>query len=163
MTDINKQIDEAYNPTMQYLGQAEGNLRNDFPTIQNEIGTLYDLQGKSYDQNKTNAFTSLDNQQQQGYDRNNDVMADARRLYDELRRGYGQRFGGASSAGQAATELGNLEQQRQQGRTQREYTSFTNEINAKRTEIEQGYALKVEKLGADRIAALNECSKRVPK
>jgi len=49
-----------------------------------------------------------------------DALSAARRLYSELQQGYRQRFGGASSAGEAAMALTGNEQQRQMAQTNRQ-------------------------------------------
>lgn len=159
MTEINRQIDDAYNPTMGYLSQAEGNLRNDFPTILSDINAQYGLGVDQAGTAKNNAFGAIGSQQEMATQKNNDVMADARRLYDELRRGYGQRFGGASSAGQAATELGNLEQQRQQGKIGRDYTNTVNQIEGQRVQVQQKYDESLKQLEVTKNTAVNEANR----
>lgn len=135
----NALIDEAYGQSASYLNQAEDALRNDYPTILQEIeaqkaGALRTAQ-TGFDSSMGTVKTNEESAQL----RNQNVMADARRMYDELRRGYGQRFGGASSAGQAATELGNLEQQRQAGRQQQDFQQTMKQIESKRIEINQKF------------------------
>jgi hypothetical protein len=159
MTEINRQIDDAYNPTMGYLSQAEGNLRNDFPTILSDINSQYGLGVDQATNAKGNALGAISSQQEMATQKNNDVMADARRLYDELRRGYGQRFGGASSAGQAATELGNLEQQRQQGKIGRDYTNTINQIEGQRVQVQQKYDESLKQLEVTKNTAVNEANR----
>lgn len=58
-----------------------------------------------------------------------DALSAARRLYSELQQGYKQRFGGASSAGEAAMALTGNEQQRQMAQTNRGYQDTVNQID----------------------------------
>lgn len=58
-----------------------------------------------------------------------DALSAARRLYSELQQGYKQRFGGASSAGEAAMALTGNEQQRQMAQTNRGYQDTINQID----------------------------------
>lgn len=157
--DYNRLIDEAYSGTNNYLNQAEQALREDQPRVLQDLENQFGISAKTLEQNRDTTYGTLDTNLAKADQRTQNVLADSRRLYDELRRGYGQRFGGASSAGQAATELGNLEQQRQTGRTQQDYSNYANEISSKRVEVERDYATKTEKLQYDKQAAVNEVNR----
>jgi len=135
----NALIDEAYGQSNNYLNQAENALKNDYPTILQEIEAQKAGALRTAQTGFDTTMGTVKTNEESATMRNQNVMADARRLYDELRRGYGQRFGGASSAGQAATELGNLEQQRQAGRQQQDFQTTMKEIEGKRTEINQKF------------------------
>lgn len=144
--DMNNLINEAYGASSSYLDQAESALRSDYPNILSEIDAQKALSLRTADLGKQSTLGTIQEQQTTAEQRNQNVLADARRLYDELNRGYMQRFGGASSAGQAATELSRLEQQRQQGRTQQEFGNTMRQIETARTQVEQKYQEQVYQL-----------------
>lgn len=157
--ETNRLIDEAYSASAGYLDQAESALRGDYPTILSEIDAQRQAAQRTADTGKSQTLGTIDEQQTTATQRNQNVMADARRLYDELRRGYMQRFGGASSAGQAATELGNLEQQRQSGRVQQDFGNTLRQIETARTQVEQKYQDQIYQLEQTTNQAKNEANR----
>jgi len=96
-------IDNEYNTSNDYLNTAESNINAD----------------------RTSTLANLEKQRgalkEQSYNKKEDAQTAARRLYSELQQGYRQRFGGASSAGEAAMALTNNEQQRQMATNNRSY------------------------------------------
>lgn len=159
MDDTNRLIDEAYGASSGYLNEAENALRGDHPTILAEIAAQQEAGLRTAGQGRESSLGQVAMSEQSAQMRNENVMADARRLYDELRRGYGQRFGGASSAGQAATELGNLEQQRQMGRTQQEYTQTLKQVEAQKVAINQKFEDQKFQLEQTKNQAVNEANR----
>lgn len=152
-------INEAYGASANYLNQAEGALRADYPTVLNDIQGQYDAGARLAESGKTSTLGTINDQQITADQRNQSVMADARRLYDELRRGYGQRFGGASSAGQAASEISAVEQQRQQGKIQQDYGNTLRQIETARTQVEQKYQDQLFQLENTKKTAINEANR----
>lgn len=158
-TQDQRLIDEAYGASSNYLNQAEQALRGDYPTILSEIDAQRAAAQRTATTGKESTLGTIGEQQTLANQRNQNVMSDARRLYDELRRGYQQRFGGASSAGQAATELGNLEQQRQAGKTQQEYGNTMRQIETARTEVEKKFQDQIYQLEQTTNQAKNEAQR----
>lgn len=157
--ETNQLIDEAYGASAGYLNQAEQALRNDYPTVLNDIQGQYDAGARLAESGKTSTLGTINDQQITADQRNQSVMADARRLYDELRRGYGQRFGGASSAGQAASEISAVEQQRQQGKIQQDYGNTVRQIEQARTQVESKYQDQLFQLENTKKTAINEANR----
>lgn len=155
----NALIDQAYGASNDYLNQAEAALRGDYPTILSEIDAQRQTAQRTADTGKQQTLDTINEQETMATQRNQSVVADARRLYDELRRGYGQRFGGASSAGQAATELSNLEQQRQMGRIQQDFGNTLRQIETARTSVEQNYQNQIYQLEQLTNQAKNEANR----
>lgn len=144
--EINSQINDVYNPTMNYLNQAETAVRDDFPNVLDAAQKTFELAMQELTNSKDiNSATIKENKLQAG-GRLQDALTSARRLYDELRRGYSQRFGGSTSAGQAATELASVEQQRQMGASNRQYADTARQIEQKNVELEQNYSLGSQKI-----------------
>jgi hypothetical protein len=96
-------IDQEYNNNNSLLDKQAADINAAQPGIEQGITSQADLL-------KQKAGTVKD-----------DALTAARRLYAELQQGYKQRFGGASSAGEAAMALTGNEQQRQMAQTNRQY------------------------------------------
>lgn len=143
-----------YQPQIDYLGKAESNLNTDYLNARSQIGTNYDVNSQILGDQKTSAFGQLGSQEAAAGIRKEDALTAARRMYDELRRGFQQRFGGATSAGQAASELSSVEQQRQQGLTVRDYNSLMNEVGYRKADLEKTYSTQVIQMKTQRDSAL---------
>lgn len=155
----NKLIDEAYGASAGYLNQAEDYLRSDYPTVLQEIENQRLAGVRTADSGKASTLGTINEQQILADQRNQNVMADARRLYDELTRGYQQRFGGASSAGLAASELAAVERQRQQGKIQQDYGNTVRQIESARTQVESKYQDQLFQLEESKKSALIEAER----
>lgn len=104
-------IDQEAGNTMSFLQQQEDAIRADQPGIEQGITSQADLL-----RNKA-------------YSTKEDAQSAARRLYSELQQGYKQRFGGASSAGEAAMALTANEQQRQMAQNNRTYQEAVAQVD----------------------------------
>ena len=155
----NRLIDEAYGASGNYLNQAEGALRSDYPTVLNDIEGQYGLGVNQATSGKSATLNTIGEQQTMAEQRNGNVMADARRLYDELRRGYTQRFGGSSSAGQAASEISAVEQQRQQGKIQQDFGNTMRQVEQARTQVESKFQEQLAQLKQTKDTAVNEANR----
>lgn len=157
--DINQQIDAIYGPSMNYLGQAEQQLRSDYPSVQGDISSQFQTSKEQLElgqQQAGNVFTQAGTQAKETKE---NALAAARRLYNELRMGTQQRFGGASSAGQFVSELQGREFQRSMAGQEREYANTINKISMKRTEIETQYKFSLYALDREKTIALNEAKR----
>ena len=137
--DINAQIDATYNPTMDYLNQnvnyvgqaktaAEKQAEADLLANQAQLGTQ-----------KEGTLGQLATQGRGVQTQKEDALATARRLYGELQRGNIQRFGGTTSAGQAASEIQGAEAQRQFGGIGRQANEAFQKIEQAKTDVESQY------------------------
>lgn len=111
MDDYLSSIDQEANAQNAMLGGYEQSANAD------KLAAEQNLQGQAT-QLKGTALTGKE-----------DALSAARRLYSELQQGYKQRFGGASSAGEAAMALTGNEQQRQMAQTNRGYQDTINQID----------------------------------
>lgn len=152
-------IDEAYGQSESYLNQAENQLNNDYPTIQGEINAQGQLNNQLLDNSKTSALNQTGQQAITANQRQESALSKARRLYGELQRGYNQRFGGASSAGDAATEISNQERLRQEGTTRQDYGNTMRAIELQNQEIESNYNTGKLQLQQQTQQALNEAQR----
>lgn len=151
-----EELNAVYNPTMNYLNQAEAQVRGDYPTVLDAAQKQYESAIAELTSNKKkNEGTIAENTVQAGQ-RKEDALTAARRLYDELRKGYGQRFGGSSSAGQAASEIAAVEQQRQQGGVQKDYGTTIRQIEQSRNQLETDYQTGQAKIQEQKSLALQQ-------
>ena len=157
--EINRQIDEAYNSSYDYLNQAESAVRADHPNVLSEAQKNYDVNAQLLGSSKTSGLNQLGEQGLQASQTNETAQAKARRLYNELRTGYQQRFGGASSAGQAATEISGVEQQRQQGQLNQQYAQTVRQIDLQKADIGQKYNDGILQLEQQKQVAINQANR----
>jgi hypothetical protein len=154
-----QELNNAYNPIFEYLNLAESNVRGAYPGIQSDINKQYDLSQGTLSSGRQQGFASLDQNATKVQQTKEDAMSQARRLYNELMQGYGQRFGGSSSAGEAARVLAGNEAQRTMGGVQRDAGNNLALINQKRVEVEQNYQNGLLQIQATRDAALNQAQR----
>lgn len=100
-----EELNAAYDPIFNYLNQAEQSLRGGFGGINQDIGNQYGVSANTLGSSKSQNMASLDTSGQKVQQTKEDAMSSARRLYNELIQGFGQRFGGSTSAGEAARTL----------------------------------------------------------
>ena len=137
--DVNAQIDQAYNSSYDYFNQAENNLKNQLPGIIDQANQNYDLNAKTLGDQNTSNISQLQYQQDQANQSNQSQQSAIQRLYSELGQGYRQRFGGSTSAGQAASEIANVEQQRQTGQLSQKYNDTIKQIQLQQADVQQKY------------------------
>lgn len=157
--DFNAAIDEAYNPTFNYLNQAEAAVNADYPNVLKEAQSQFDTSKGLAENTKKQGLTTLGQNQEKAAYQNESALAAARRLYDQLRTGYNQRFGGSSSAGGAASEISAVEQQRQQGQTQRSYQDIKSTIDAEMQKVNDSYNQNLLQLEQSKQSAINQANR----
>jgi len=141
-----EELNTAYDPIFNYLNQAEAGL-----------GVAYNNQNALYDQqaatakgdlavNKQNTLNTISTAKQKAGQRKEDVITSSRRAYGELAMANRQRFGGATSAGDAASELQSIEMQRSLAGAQRGFEDTMREISTKEVEVENLYQVENRKI-----------------
>jgi len=141
-----EELNSAYDPIFNYLNQAEAGL-----------GAAYNNQNALYDQqaatakgdlalNKQNTLNTIATAKQKAGQRKEDVITSSRRAYGELAMANRQRFGGATSAGDAASELQSIEMQRSLAGAQRGFEDTMREIGTKEVEVENLYQVENRKI-----------------
>lgn len=151
-----KSINSAYDSTISYLNESEGNLRKQLPGLESDVNSLIGESVRGLDTQKQASESQLALQEQRGQQRKESALDAARRLYNELLSGGQQRFGGASSAGEAYRTLGATEYQRNSGQIQQDYSNFVQEVENQRTNIQNQYQTAVQNLEAQRVRMINE-------
>lgn len=157
--EINAQINDTYNSSNNYLNQAEQQVNKDYPTVQQDIGGQYDASKGQLDVSHTSNINQFNQQTDQADYGHETALASARRLYSELRQGYQQRFGGSTSAGDAANQYASVEQQRQEGQQNHGYQDTLTTINNHKTDTENQYQQGVQGLLQQKSAALNQANR----
>lgn len=152
-------LNAAYDPIFNYLNQAESNVREGYGGIQQDIGNQYGVSANTLGTSRSQNLASLDTNAQKVQQTKEDAMSQARRLYNELIGGYGQRFGGSTSAGEAARTLAGNEAQRTMGGVSRDFGNNMALIQQKKVEVEQNYQTGLQQLQATRDAALNQANR----
>ncbi len=137
--EVNRLIDENYGASEGYLNQAEGQLRDNFNAVPGQLEENFNYNSGLAGTQRDKSNTDLNVYADKNAYANENALAASRRLYNELRQGAQQRFGGSSSAGEAAGEILGVEQQRQQGQTQRSYQDEVRKINSAHQEINSKY------------------------
>lgn len=153
---IRSQINSIFDDVNSYLNRAEGNLRQDFPTILGELGDQFNVSRGQLETGRDQTGRMLDESENQSRSRRQDAESANARLFNELQRGALQRFGGASSAGQAATELANVEAQRRQGAVAQDFNTAMREIETQRLRTEEQFQQGLQQLTMQKQMAENE-------
>lgn len=150
------QIESNYNEGMNYLSGVENRLRPEFQSALEEAQSIYNTQASVLGGQKQTATGQLQEQGIKGQQAYESALAQARQMYDQLQRGYQQRFGGASSAGQAATEIASQERLRQQGLNYRTLQDVNRQVQSGLQNIEQQYNQGLLQLEQNKISAQNQ-------
>lgn len=157
--EYNDNINSIFNASNDYLNQAEKQVRSDFPTVQADVNSQYGTNKGQLDVSRNTNQRDFTQQQDKTDYAHETALAAARRLYSELRTGYQQRFGGSTSAGDAANQYANVEQQRQMGQQNRSYQDTSQTINNNRQKVEEQYQSTLQALASQRDAALNQANR----
>jgi len=153
---IRREVEAIYSPLIDYLNQAESAVTSEYQRYVPELEQQYATSLSNIQNQKIQGERELAAQEQAAGVRKEDALSAARRLYDELRRGGRQRFGGASSAGQAFTELTAQEQQRQSGNIWQAYQQTLDNLNRYRTNLLDNFAQAQKELELAKTSALNQ-------
>lgn len=94
-------INSIYNSNINDLNNQQNTLQNNQTSILGDINSQADTSKGTLTSNLGQSQAQIDQSAQQGEQRHADALTAARRLYQELVQGGQQRFGGASSAGEA--------------------------------------------------------------
>jgi len=156
--DFENELNNIYNAAMEQAGkqsQYAGQLKeSNIADIQNQFG----VGQQTLDTSKSQTLGSLQDSQISARQQQETALDAARRLYNELGQGYQQRFGGASSAGEAAKALSNVEQQRQMGQTRQGYQDTVRQIETQKVNVEENYKNSLMELQAKRDSAVREAN-----
>jgi hypothetical protein len=148
------EIDNAFNPTMNYLSGLESSLNSQLPSAENQVNQEYGVAAQSLTNQKQQGLSGIDTQETTARARKEDASSAARRLFGELQRQGMQRYGGASSAGQAFTELSSNEFQRNMGGIDKGFNETLTQIGAARTSVENKFMEAMNNIELQKNSAL---------
>lgn len=154
-----EEINALFDPSNQYLSQAENQLRADLPSILEEIAQQYGLGKGTLDVGRQQALGQADSASMGATTRRTEAEDAQARLYNELSMGGQQRFGGASSAGEAYGALIGREQQRQAGTIAKDFGTAMREIETQKVNIEQQYTQSLKELDFQKSSATNQANR----
>lgn len=152
-------INDAYNSRIGDLNSQEGTLQSQQNSIVGDINSSADTSKNSLTSNLAQSQSQIDQSATQGGQRQQDALSAARRLYSELSMGGQQRFGGASSAGEAYQALTGRELQRNNQQISSDYNSFMGQISQARQSVQAKYDDAVSQLENQRQLALNQAQR----
>lgn len=145
-----EKIDADYASQMDFLEKSKSALdlaKSEYDKI---LQADYELNVDKSGQNKQSALGSIEQNKVQAEQRKQDALATARQLYNDVMRSYQAKFGGRSTAAQAAAALMGREQQRTSAGISRDYTSTLNQLDQKKAETEETYKTILRELDLER-------------
>lgn len=152
-------INDAYNARMGDLNNQEGTLNSQQGSIVSDINSSADTSKNSLTSNLAQSQSQIDQSGVQGGQRKEDALSAARRLYSELSMGGQQRFGGASSAGEAYSALTGRELQRNNQQITTDYNAFMGQVSQARQTVQAKYDDAVKQLEEQRRLALSQAQR----
>jgi len=156
MAAIMREIDTIYSSAMSGIGAYEGAIRANQPTVEKDITGQYEATKQNLGTEKTVGERQLTQSGTEAGTAKENALAASRRLYNELQMGGQQRFGGASSAGEAYNELTGREYQRSQATTQQAYQTALSKITDLQANLNDRYESSLFSLETQKNQALNE-------
>lgn len=154
-----QEIDAQFNPIFDVYNQAESNLRGQLPGLISEAEAQALASKQLLGNSRMSADEQLGMQQQQTMSTKQAREGQQRQTFQELNQANRQRFGGASSAGQAASELQGREFQKNQYQIGQEAQQTIQVLNQKRQEVEREYNQGLQQLEVNKQKAINEVNR----
>lgn len=157
--DFENQLNEIYNQALGFANQQKSFAE------QMKQGNIADIEGQygvskgTLDTSRGQAMGTLQESDISARQRQEQSLDAIRRLYNEMQMGYNQRFGGASSAGEAARALAGQEQQRQSGTTRQATSDALRQIEAQKVQVEENYRNTLLDLENKKNTAINEANR----
>lgn len=154
--ELQPQIDAAYAPQEAYLGQLEGFYKGQLPGYQQEAQSNFDVNKQLAGTAKKSSEDTINTQERQAQRSKEDALAKARRIFNEQMIGSQQRFGGASSAGGAYSELLARNLQSEQGQIGRQAVDVTQQIGVLRQQVQQKFDDTLLQLEQQKQKSMND-------
>lgn len=146
-------INSGYNTQSGFLDSQENALKAASDAFNATIDADYTANVTKGGADKSKAKSTLAQNSVQAQQRKQDALNSAKQLYDQLQTGYRQRFGGASSGGEASQAILGAEQQRQSGLIGREHQNTQAQIEAQAVDVENQYQGMIQQLDVQKQTA----------
>lgn len=156
MQNYNPQINNIYDEAYGYLNQQEQRLRAGEQDYYGTFTAPYEAQLPLIEQARQSGVANLQNQQSEAQLQEQNALAAARQLYNELSARNRQAFGGVSSVGQASSEILGREQMRQQGNIQNTSAQVIQGIMTKINDVESKAQAMTQQLQIEKENALSQ-------
>ena len=153
---LRSEVDAIFSPVMNLLNSQEGTLRENYASVPGAIENQYQTAYSSLGTEKASGENQIAQQEKGVGGAKENALTAATRLYNELNRGGMQRFGGASSAGEAFQTLTAQEQQRRQGTIYSEYATAMDKIGGYKADLEGKYSTALAQLNTQKQSALGQ-------
>lgn len=148
------EVNNVFNDAYSRLDTIEKDTRAGEQNFYDQYTKPIDALRPELDQSWSDAQLNNSSQKQDVNQREANAFADARRLFDELRTGSRQRFGGSSSMGEFANAFLGREQQRQMGQVQNTAGQDMRKLSDQYVSLKKNYDAQVQGLGEKRAGAL---------
>ena len=152
-------LDSAFGAEQDYLNQAQSAVEGAQGGIISGINQNIDTSLQNINASHQGSSAQLDQSVQQGEQKKQDALVAARRLYNELLQGGQQRFGGASSAGEAYGALTGRELQRNTQGIESDSTAFQGQIATARNNLNIQYENGIRTLEQTRNDSLRQAER----
>jgi hypothetical protein len=157
--DFENELNSVYNQALDFANKqkefAGQSNQSNIADINNQFG----VSKETLDTSKGQTMGTLGESEIGSRQRQEQSLDAIRRLYNEMTMGYQQRFGGASSAGEAAKALAGQEMQRQMGTTRQSTGDALRQIENQKVQVEQNYKNSLLDLENKKNTAINESNR----
>ena len=116
------EINAIYDPSYSYLNQLEKDAPNEYNSAVKLVGEQYGLAKSNLQQGTDRNVAQMETNKQEAYDQRRSALSEAVRSYNALQQARISRFGGGSSAGEAANDIANQEFYRGNADIEKAYT-----------------------------------------
>lgn len=155
------EVNNSFSQRMSRLDNISSILRGQVPSLISEADQQFGAQKSTLDASKAAGTRQIAQAETDAGARKEDAITAARRQYNDLIRGGIQRFGGASTAGQAFSEIAATESQRQFGDVRNQYEGAMQKITEQKTGLEERYGSALLQLQAVRDNAINNAKRQL--
>lgn len=155
-TQFLNQIESSYSGQNEFYNTQENALKAAQDTFNKTIEADYAANLAKANQSKVSTAGQLSQNEVLAAQKKQDALNSAKQLYNQLQQGYRQRFGGATSAGEAANTILGEEQQRQSGLIGRDYTTAISDIARQKVDLENSYTTAIADLDRQKQQATSE-------
>jgi hypothetical protein len=152
--DLTAELDAIFNPALSSLQGQESTLNQNYAGAQQDIQEQGALSQQTLADQQAAGVRDINQTGAEAGARKEDALTSATRLYNELQRGGQQRFGGASSAGEAYQTLTATEQQRRQGTIQNAYETAMQQVGTFKANLTDKYNTAVKEVELQKTEAL---------
>jgi len=154
------EIDSAFNPIFDVLNKAEYNLRGQKPGLISEAQQQAEASRQLLSNQRQTANDQLGTQTRDTNQARQSAVARQRQILQELSQANQGRFGGATSAGRAASELQGREFQRGVAGIDQNAQNAIQQIALQKNQVERDYQQGLKQLEVNRQKAVNDINRK---